>query len=89
MKKRLVFISSLILSCLTLAACGSHDKSSDDGSGGDDQPKLSHFEQAISSVSKYDVHLTNGFDYNIIQYYNGENYAFKTNRSIRIQIFCG
>jgi len=69
MKKRITLISSLFLCCITLVACGSQGSGQ---SAGEDPSKLSHFEQAIASVSNYDIHLTGGFDYSIKQYYSSE-----------------
>lgn len=66
-----------LFSCFILASCGSTDSGS---SSGDDSSKKTHFEQALESFSKYDLRVTNGFDYSIKQYYGSETVNSKSTK---------
>lgn len=70
----------MLFSCFVLTSCGSTDSGS---SSGDDSSKKNHFEQALESFSKYDLHLTNGFDYSIKQYYGSE---IVNSKSIKLRV---
>lgn len=64
-------IASFLIVCssFVLASCGSQDNTS---SSDNDSSKQSNFDRALNLFSKFDLHLTNGFDYSVKQYYKSD-----------------
>lgn len=69
----------MLLSCTLFISCNPQNNTvPNDGKSG-----KSHFGQALDSFAKYDLRLTNGFDYSVRQYYESE---IVNSKSIQLRV---